>query len=90
MIHSFVRTEYVPETWKEWLLVCLVMGIFASICCIPITITYIGSMFGIGCDARDQKAIDRINSLKRRTIDSGYIVLLSDFRKFQEFSNFLF
>ncbi len=42
----------------------------------PLLLHYTGSMFGIGCDARNQKAVDRINILKHRPANSGYIVLV--------------
>ncbi|MCF7919175.1 MAG: Sua5/YciO/YrdC/YwlC family protein [Candidatus Cloacimonetes bacterium] len=42
----------------------------------PLLLHYTGSMFGIGCDARDISALERINQLKRRPPGTGYIVLL--------------
>ncbi|NQT64552.1 MAG: threonylcarbamoyl-AMP synthase [FCB group bacterium] len=37
-----------------------------------------GSMFGIGCSAFSKEAIAKINSLKNRNQESGYIVLIPD------------
>jgi tRNA threonylcarbamoyl adenosine modification protein (Sua5/YciO/YrdC/YwlC family) len=42
----------------------------------PLLLHYTGTMFGIGCDARDIIALERINRLKKRPAGTGYIVLL--------------
>ena len=52
----------------------------------PILLHYTGSMFGMGCDARDQTAITKINDLKKRPPESGYIVLVADYHKLTEFN----
>ncbi len=39
---------------------------------------YTGSMFGIGCSAFNNEAIEKIDSLKNRKDKSGYIVLIPD------------
>ncbi len=39
---------------------------------------YTGNMFGIGCSAFDEKAVNRINDLKKRTQEKGYIVLIPE------------
>ena len=39
---------------------------------------FTGEMFGIGCNAFDKKAIDKISSLKNRHNRKGYIILLPD------------
>ncbi len=51
----------------------------------PLLLHYTGSMFGIGCDARNQKALDRINTLKQRPANSGYIVLVSDLEALKKY-----
>jgi len=53
----------------------------------PILFHYTGSMFGMGCDARDQAAIAKINALKKRPPDSGYIVLIADYHKLSEYNS---
>ncbi|MDP8221673.1 MAG: Sua5/YciO/YrdC/YwlC family protein, partial [Candidatus Stygibacter frigidus] len=52
----------------------------------PILLHYTGSMFGMGCDARDQAAITKINELKKRSPERGYIVLIADYRKLLEYN----
>ena len=52
----------------------------------PILLHYTGSMFGMGCDARDKAAIAKINDLKKRPQESGYIVLVTDFNKLLEYN----
>jgi tRNA threonylcarbamoyl adenosine modification protein (Sua5/YciO/YrdC/YwlC family) len=47
---------------------------------------YTGSMFGLGCDARNTEAIDRINHLKNRPLNNGYIVLLPDHTRFTKYN----
>lgn len=37
---------------------------------------YTGSMFGIGCSAFNKEALEKINSLKKRNSNKGYIVLI--------------
>ena len=39
---------------------------------------YTGNMFGVGCSTFDEKAIKRINDLKKRTQKKGYIVLIPE------------
>lgn len=39
---------------------------------------YTGNMFGIGCSAFDEKAINKINDLKKRTLEKGYIILIPE------------
>lgn len=51
----------------------------------PILLHYTGSMFGMGCDARNQAAISRLNTLKQRPQSSGYIVLAADYRQLVEY-----
>jgi protein arginine phosphatase len=51
----------------------------------PILLHYTGSMFGMGCDARNQEAISRLNVLKQRPQGSGYIVLVANYRQLLEY-----
>ena len=44
----------------------------------PVYLHHTGHMFGIGCDARDTKAIEKINRIKGRPSGKGYIVLIPD------------
>jgi len=39
---------------------------------------YTGKMFGLGCSAFNQEAINKVNKLKQRTQNKGYIVLIPD------------
>ncbi len=39
---------------------------------------YTGNMFGIGCSAFNEKAVRKIDNLKKRTHKKGYIVLISE------------
>jgi len=39
---------------------------------------YTGNIFGIGCSAFDEKAIKKINDLKKRTKGKGYIILIPE------------
>ncbi len=42
----------------------------------PVFLHHTGFMFGIGCDARDQRAIQKINRIKQRIPEKGYIMLI--------------
>ncbi len=44
----------------------------------PVYLHHTGHMFGVGCDARDNKAIEKINQIKNRQSGKGYIVLIPD------------
>jgi L-threonylcarbamoyladenylate synthase len=51
----------------------------------PLLMHYTGSMFGIGCDARDAEAIERINMLKNREKGTGYIVLIDSVKALKKY-----
>ncbi len=44
----------------------------------PVYLHHTGHMFGIGCDARDEKAVEKVNRIKDRPSGKGYILLIPD------------
>ncbi|MCB0529945.1 MAG: threonylcarbamoyl-AMP synthase [Saprospiraceae bacterium] len=43
------------------------------------------TVWGIGCDATNEEAIERITALKGRTPDKGYIMLVSDLEMLKQY-----
>ncbi|MBN3034854.1 MAG: threonylcarbamoyl-AMP synthase [Bacteroidales bacterium] len=43
------------------------------------------TLWGIGCDATNQKALQKINTIKRRKKKDGYIILLEDEQKIGDY-----
>lgn len=51
----------------------------------PMLLHYTGSMFGIGCDARDTIAVQNLNQLKNRDSENSYIVLIDSVETLEAF-----
>lgn len=50
---------------------------------------YTGHMFGIGCSAFDSAAIEKINSLKQRAGNKGFIVLIPELNWLEKYQVFI-
>ncbi|MCD6113250.1 MAG: threonylcarbamoyl-AMP synthase [Bacteroidales bacterium] len=43
------------------------------------------TIWGIGCDATNYKAVEKINKIKKRTKDKNFIVLIDDIKKLRNY-----
>ena len=46
------------------------------------------TVWGIGCDARNDKAVEKIIAIKRKQTDKGLIVLFRNFEQLHEYTDF--